>query len=64
VTDSAKFKAGHVFHGPNGQGYALRSDARVGATITSSLFEAIDAAPEPVDGQRMPEWLSKQIVAQ
>ncbi len=58
---------GHVFHGPDGQGYKFTTDAVAGERIRPSHFEAFGGAPDPetwmVPGAIVywPEWLSDQL---
>lgn len=57
-----KLPKGHVFHGPDGQGYrAIRDiDARQFIAMARD-FEAFGGAPAPASGEVMPEWLRNAI---
>ncbi|RUX96158.1 MULTISPECIES: hypothetical protein [unclassified Mesorhizobium] len=57
------YRAGHRFEGPDGQGYELIADVVIGEFVKADQFKALNGAPEPEEGKRMPEWLSKQVVA-
>jgi hypothetical protein len=54
-------KKGHVFKGPNGQGYELTQDIEDTTEVSTHHFEPFGGAPVPVQGEPMPEFLLKQI---
>lgn len=58
------FSKGHVFHGPDGQGYTLNGDVSEGDFITASQLAPFGGAPEGVAGEPLPNWLAKQVFSE
>lgn len=57
-----RLEKGHIFKGPNGQGYVLLKDLISGMEWPGSdFFEPFGGSPQPVDGVIMPDWLSEQL---
>lgn len=56
-----KLPKGHVFHGPDGQGYRLTRDVQTGDPILADMFEAFGGAPVSESGKQMPNWLFRGI---
>ena len=54
-------KAGHIFNGPDGQGYKLNSDLNVGDVIRSDLFVPLGGAPKCRGGESIPTWLASVL---
>jgi len=57
------FAKGARFSGPDGMGYELTRQILRGDVIPvgASDFIAYGGAPEPVEGEQMPSWLSEQL---
>lgn len=53
--------AGHIFEGPDGQGFKLKRSLRHGDPIMADLFEPFGGAPAPVGGEAMPFWLQQSL---
>lgn len=56
------FEKGHVFHGPDEQGYILTRDVFTGDLLKNTDVLPFGGAPEPVAGEVIIEWLAKQII--
>jgi hypothetical protein len=56
-----KIYKGHVFAGPHGQGYRLKSDLNTGDILKADMFEAFGGAPAPAPNTPMPKWLDYEI---
>ncbi len=55
------FRAGHVFKGPEGEGYLLLRDALPGELIRAVDLKPIGGAPKPEPNQLMPVWLPPSL---
>lgn len=55
-------EAGKTFHGPDGQGYRMKSDLKNGDYLFASRFEAFGGAPEPEPGKPLPDWLWREMI--
>lgn len=57
-----KLPKGHVFNGPDGQGYRLTRDVDEAPFLAKAAdFEPFGGAPPPVSHTSMPKWLEKAI---
>lgn len=56
-----KIPAGHIFHGPDGQGYRLTRDVQTGDDIMAKDFEPFGGAPKPESHTSMPRWLQHEL---
>ncbi len=57
----AAFDKGHIFPGPDGQGYRLVEEVTAGQVVRAEHFEPIGGAPAPTDGIAIPFWFRKQL---
>ena len=58
---SLLFEKGHVFIGPDGQGYELTRDIRVYDPMMDSDLKAFGGAPETGPNMVLPDWMSKYL---
>lgn len=54
-------KSGHVFHGPNGQGYTLVKSLSVGDVITVDHFKPFGGAPKLRAQEVVPSFLDEAL---
>jgi hypothetical protein len=55
------FKAGHIFNGPDGQGYELTHDLVPLTLITLETFKPFGGAPVPSANDLFTPWLAEQL---
>lgn len=55
------FEKGHVFIGPDGQGYELTRDIPKDEVMTATDFREFGGAPKTGPNMMLPEWMTDYL---